>query len=275
MATTKIRSSSIEDGQVSNADLSATIGVTGGQIADDAITTAKILDNNVTLAKMAGLARGKIIVGDASGDPSALALGASTQVLTSDGSDAAWAAAGSGNTVFISKQTASDDASLEFTSGFSTDYFEYIFKFDNLKPATDTVDILMYLSNDAGSSYYTANMYSVSWFTSRLSGSATSSDLLAKEVWNGAFAYMSWNQGNDAASEWRSAGELRLYRASVSQNTAWTSTQVQFEMDNKFSRQITGGCTSGAEEIVNGIKFAFSSGNVTSGDIYMYGVKAE
>ena len=56
MATTKIRSSSIEDGQVSNADLSATIAVTGGQIADDAIITAKILDNNVTIAKIAGSA---------------------------------------------------------------------------------------------------------------------------------------------------------------------------------------------------------------------------
>jgi hypothetical protein len=42
---------------------------------------------------MAGLVRGKIIVGDASGDPSALTVGASTEVLTSDGTDAAWAAA--------------------------------------------------------------------------------------------------------------------------------------------------------------------------------------
>jgi hypothetical protein len=44
MATTKIRSSSIEDGQVSNADLSATVAVTGGQIADDAVTLAKMAD---------------------------------------------------------------------------------------------------------------------------------------------------------------------------------------------------------------------------------------
>jgi len=44
MATTKIRSSSILDGQVSNADLSATVAVTGGQIADDAVTLAKMAD---------------------------------------------------------------------------------------------------------------------------------------------------------------------------------------------------------------------------------------
>ena len=93
MATTKIRSSSITDGQVANADLSSTIGVTGAQIADDA----------VTLAKMAGLARGKIIVGDASGDPSALTVGASTQVLTSDGTDAAWAAPAAGGLTQLSQ----------------------------------------------------------------------------------------------------------------------------------------------------------------------------
>ena len=46
-----------------------------------------IADNAVTLAKMAGLARGKIIVGDSSGDPSALALGSNGEVLQSDGSD--------------------------------------------------------------------------------------------------------------------------------------------------------------------------------------------
>jgi len=79
MATTKIRSSSIEDGQVSNADLSATIAVTGGQIADDA----------VTLAKMAAGTDGNLITYDASGDPAYVATGAATNILTSNGAGAA------------------------------------------------------------------------------------------------------------------------------------------------------------------------------------------
>jgi len=45
---------------------------------------------------MAGLTRGSLIIGDASGDPSALAKGAANYVLTSDGTDIAWAAASSG-----------------------------------------------------------------------------------------------------------------------------------------------------------------------------------
>jgi hypothetical protein len=70
-----------------------------------AVGTNAISDDAVTLAKMAGLARGKLIVGDSSGDPAALALGSDTQVLTSNGSDVVWAAASGGG-------SANDDANL-------------------------------------------------------------------------------------------------------------------------------------------------------------------
>ena len=60
---------------------------------DDTIETADIQDNAVTLAKMAGLARGKLITGDSSGDPSALAIGTNGQYLKSDGNDLVWGSA--------------------------------------------------------------------------------------------------------------------------------------------------------------------------------------
>ena len=59
---------------------------------NDTIETADIQDNAVTLAKMAGLARGKIIYGDSSGDPAALAVGSANTFLKSDGTDVSWAA---------------------------------------------------------------------------------------------------------------------------------------------------------------------------------------
>jgi hypothetical protein len=49
-------------------------------------------DNGVTLAKMAGLARGSIIHGDSSGDPAALAKGGANTVLSSDGTDLSYSA---------------------------------------------------------------------------------------------------------------------------------------------------------------------------------------
>ena len=64
----------------------------------DAIDEAHIADNQVSLAKMAGLARGRIIYGNSSGDPTALAIGTSGQTIVSDGTDISWgdSAAGAG-----------------------------------------------------------------------------------------------------------------------------------------------------------------------------------
>lgn len=47
----------------------------------------RLKDDGVTLAKMAGIARGSIIVGDSAGDPSLLAKGTAAQFLQSDGTD--------------------------------------------------------------------------------------------------------------------------------------------------------------------------------------------
>ena len=148
MATTKIRSSSIEDGQVSNADLSATIGVTGGQIADDA----------VTLAKMAGGTDGNLITYDASGDPAYVATGAATEVLTSNGAGAAptfqAAAAGFTDIQKIQEIVASGDTSINFdNTKITSTYSIYEIRYFNVVPATDNVYLRMRFSDDNGSNF--------------------------------------------------------------------------------------------------------------------------
>jgi len=65
-------------------------------VKDGGIVEAELADNSVSLSKMAGLARGKLIYGDSSGNPAALSIGSNTHVLTSDGTDFAWAAAAGG-----------------------------------------------------------------------------------------------------------------------------------------------------------------------------------
>ena len=65
-------------------------------MANTKITTNVIADDAITLDKMAGLARGKIIYGDSNGNPAALAVGSNGQVLKSDGTDIAWGTDSSG-----------------------------------------------------------------------------------------------------------------------------------------------------------------------------------
>lgn len=72
---------------VSSGVLAVGVDDTGIEINSDAL---RLKDNGVTLAKMAGLSRGSFIIGDSSGDPSALSLGTDAQILISDGSDLAY-----------------------------------------------------------------------------------------------------------------------------------------------------------------------------------------
>ena len=97
----QVTTDQILDGTIATGDLAddavttakiTDANVTTAKIADSNVTTAKIADDAVTTAKMASLARGAILVGDASGNPSALALGSNGLVLKSDGSDLVFAA---------------------------------------------------------------------------------------------------------------------------------------------------------------------------------------
>ena len=69
-----------------------------------------IANDAVTLAKMAGLARGSIIIGDSSGDPSALAKGAASTFLQSDGTDTAYVAMSGDATLSAGAITIADNA---------------------------------------------------------------------------------------------------------------------------------------------------------------------
>lgn len=51
-----------------------------GDVTGNADTATTVADNAITLAKLAGIARGKIIYGDASGNPAALAIGTDTYI---------------------------------------------------------------------------------------------------------------------------------------------------------------------------------------------------
>ena len=117
MALTEVNSLGIKNTEVKHVDL-ANDCVDGDNIADDSINSEhyvdasidhqhladdcvdgdNIADNSVGIAALAGIARGKIIYGDASGDPQLLAIGTSGQVLKSDGTDISWGDAAAGAT---------------------------------------------------------------------------------------------------------------------------------------------------------------------------------
>jgi len=67
-------------------------------------------------------------------------------------------ATAAGDVVLLSSQTASDSASLSFTSGITSTYGEYIFGFYNINPATDQANFTFQVNatDDPGGDYDTS-----------------------------------------------------------------------------------------------------------------------
>ena len=91
--------------------------------SETAAVTLDIADNAVGIAQLAGIARGKIIVGDSSGDPALLAVGSANTVLQSDGTDATWGTVSNAmlanSSVTIGSDTVALGASLTTLSGLN------------------------------------------------------------------------------------------------------------------------------------------------------------
>ena len=123
-------------------------GIVGGNLGRGSglIKAGAIDDDSVTLAKMAGLARGTLIIGDASGDPAALAVGGADEVLTHDGTDFDWAAAAGGDLSF-----GGDTFGADKTIGSNDTY--------SLSLETDGTERLKLHSDGRGLSEFTAKVW--------------------------------------------------------------------------------------------------------------------
>ena len=64
-----------------------------------------------------------------------------------------FANASGGTLILLSTQTASASATISFTTGLDSTYDEYIFKYINCHPATDSVGFQFNMSTDGGSNY--------------------------------------------------------------------------------------------------------------------------
>ena len=82
------------------------------ETSSDAI---RVKDNGISLAKMAGLTRGSMIIGNASGDPAELTKGSANYVLTSDGTDIAWASSSAAVTA-LNNATANEIVTVGSTT---------------------------------------------------------------------------------------------------------------------------------------------------------------
>jgi hypothetical protein len=172
----------------------------------------------------------------------------------------------------ISSQTASNSASISFTSGLTSTYKAYKFVFVDIHPRTDNVSFQFNLSTDSGSNYNVTK--TSTHFRSQHNEAGTDTDLTYKTnldlAQSTGFQFLSESNGNGADESL--AGTLQLFNPS---STTYVKhfigrTNNYFESNYTMDNYTAGyGNTTSA---VNAVRFQFSSGNF-DGTIYLYGIK--
>lgn len=236
---------------------------------------ATIPNDTVTNAKAANMAAETIkgrAVGAGTGDPTDLDADDVSDIL--DGAADPFlrtsASGGSGGAlVLLEQHTASASATLDFTTAITSTYDTYLIELLNVIPATDAALLWLRVSTDGGSTFDTSASYSDELFAFNGGGSAASGatggtkSILTRTV-----------RGNGSApgSSWGVTGHLTLYDPlSASLYKQFVGEVHYYHSAGVRDRGVVGGAWESATA-VNAIRFLFSSGNITSGTIRVYGI---
>ena len=183
------------------------------------------------------------------------------------------ASVATGGMKLISSQTASNSASISFTTGIDSTYKEYQFYYYDINPATDYALFQFNLSTDSGSNYnvtkttthFKAYTSETSAYTSELFY-ASSHDLAQST------SYQNITDGIGNRSDESGAGYLTLFNpASTTYVKHFIGTSNSYRGDDPISyvNYVAGyGNTTSA---VNAVRFQMSSGNF-DGTILMFGI---
>jgi hypothetical protein len=173
-------------------------------------------------------------------------------------------AGGGGGLVLLEQHTASASATLDFTTGITSAYDDYLIKIVDLLPATDNVELKLLFSTNGGSSYDTSAIYSeaVSYVTdSGGSGIGTTTT-------NTSISIMS-SAGNAStrgvAANYNLTDPLSAskYKKVIGGVIGFNNTGVLVVVMAGWSYQNIAA--------VNAFQIKYSSGNIASGTVRLYG----
>jgi len=180
----------------------------------------------------------------------------------------------SGSLVLLATNTiTSGVTSSSFTSNIDSTYKTYVFKLINIHPATDNVNFTFNMSADSGSNYNVTK--TTSYFQAYHNEAGSTSGLAYASAFDLAQS-TSYQQlldalGND--NDQCASGYIHLFDPSNTTFVKHFTTSFFRTHQNEIASNIFVAGYGNTTSAINAIDFKFSSGNIDSGVIKMYGLR--
>jgi len=185
---------------------------------------------------------------------------------------------GNDSMVFIKKLTASSSSTLSFVDGssdvvFDGTYKKYRFFFTNIHPATDNVDLTFNFSTDNGSNYNVTKTSTFFFAFQNEAGSATALNYEANSDLAQSTAFQPLTKsGIGNASDESGSGYLDIFNPSSTTYVKHFIGRLNHYVDNNFTLDNFPAGYANTTSAIDAVQFKFSSGNIDSGTISLYGI---
>mgnify|MGYP003132085748 CR=1 FL=1 len=169
----------------------------------------------------------------------------------------------------ISTQVPDDDSHCEFTSNINSTYNDYVIRYAFL-PATDNVELQIQIYTN--SAWQTSNYQ---WIDAKIQTSAGAWSINRSDSGDSAMDIAASPGIGNASTEGIQGHVYFTDPASTSKHTMFQGNATYWDNSGGYSRlDLTtyAGGYNGGTTAVTGVRFAMSSGNITSGRATLYGL---
>jgi hypothetical protein len=176
-----------------------------------------------------------------------------------------------GNMVLLSTQTASNSASISFTTGINSTYKEYQFWFVDIHPRTEDTSFRFQASTDGGSNYNTTLTSSCFISFNQETGSPSAVQYQGTEDLAQSTSFQSLIGGIGAGADENSCGSMSLFNPASTTYVKNFISGVQGYNGSDYSREDFVAGYFNTTSAINAVQFKMNSGNM-DGTILMYGI---
>ena len=177
-----------------------------------------------------------------------------------------------GKMTLLSTQTASSDATINFTSSIDSTYDVYCFRYISMHPSGDGRNFEFNASTDGGSNYNVAKTSTsfVAYHNEADSATALTYEADGDEAQGTGYVHLAYNTGAD--NDQTCSGEMWLYNpSSTTYVKHWINVSDSYQFNDYQTNTFTAGYLN-TTSAVDAISFRFSADNIDAGTIKLYGV---
>jgi len=180
------------------------------------------------------------------------------------------AAVPSGSLILLSTQTASNSATIDFTSGIDSTYDKYVFKFINMHPTTDAVKGKFNFSTDGTN--FNVTKTTTGFYAGHTEADATGFGFDSALAQSTSDGFLSGGTVGNADDE-SLVGSFFLFAPSSTTYVKHYISDCNIYGSNPQSQRFFSAGYGNTTSAIVGVRFNFESGNIDSGTIKLYGIK--